>query len=272
MKCAYLRRPTVSLFGCVFISPLRGRNPRSMHHPCTGITFCLIIGTLRNQITGPHDRNPMHTSVLDPRPGPATEKPPPLPARNRAVIALHTTIVTAAVSGYLLTGAATGSWTPHPLPTVLMTLYFAGLTGLIGYAAWRGVTGRAQIDAESLAAIKSRCAREAARRPGPASAVAMRPLLPHPCSGYVYAAVTAKRLGTTTPGATEVSLRTTPGWALSRRTAWHRGLTLTAHQAATGHQAAPSNGRVGTLENPHAPHTPLTGRHHNPALAQPHCN
>lgn len=207
----------------------------------------------------------MHTPVLDPRPGPTTEKPPPLPARNRAVIALHASIVAAATMGYLIAGTITGNWTPHPWPAGLMTIYFLGVAGISCYAVWQGVTGRASIDTESLDAIKSHCAHEATRRPGPASAVAMRPLLPHPCSGYVYAAVTAKRLGASAgaPGTSDVSLRTTPGWAFTRRTAWHRGLVL------TGHPALPRHRRLGTMEDPATPHKPLTGPH---SFARSHCN
>lgn len=203
--------------------------------------------------------NSMCAPMLDSPPGPAADQPPPppFPVRDRAVIALHTTIVAVAAIGYIVTSAITGSWEPHPWPAGLMALYFAGMAGITGYAVWRGVTGRAIIDTESLGAIKSRCINEATRRPGPACAVAMRSVLPHPFSGYVYAAITAERQEPNAAGQTNVHLRQTPGWALTRRTAWHRGLTLTGHDTDPD---ATSGRNLGPLADAPTPHPALT--HH----------
>lgn len=200
----------------------------------------------------------MCAPTLDSPPGPTAERPLPPPVRDRAVIALHTTIVALALSGYVGTGILTGSWRPQPWPSGIMALYLTGLLGLIGYAVWQGVTGRATIDTESLAAIKSRCVEEAARRPGPASAVAMRSVLPHPCTGYVYTAVTAELLASGSPGQGHVSLRTTPGWALTRRTAWHRGLVLTGHPDVGAD--APSDALVGAMGDPRTPRRALSSQ------------
>ncbi|TDE38186.1 hypothetical protein [Actinomadura sp. 6K520] len=170
-----------------------------------------------------------------------------MPAEVRALVALHTGIVVLAASGYLLAGAITGSWVPNPWPAGLMTLYVTGGIALVGHSVWRGVTGRAAIDTESLDAIKSRCIQEAAQRPGPASAVALRPVLPHPCTSWVYTTITAQRLGSHSSGAVDVSLRTTPGWALTRRTAWQRGLVLVG--GADAHTGQVTGGNVGTMED-----------------------
>ena len=95
----------------------------------------------------------MRSSVLAGRTG--TEKPP-IPGEVRVLVALHTGIVALAASGYVFTGAVTGTWVPHPLPAALLSLYAAGLAGLAGHAVWRGVKGRAAIDTASPAAFKSR--------------------------------------------------------------------------------------------------------------------
>lgn len=96
----------------------------------------------------------MRSSVLAGRSG--NEKPPPAPGEVRVLVALHAGIVTLAASGYVFTGAVTGTWVPHPLPAGLLALYAAGVIGLAGHSVWRGVTGRAAIDTASLGAVKSR--------------------------------------------------------------------------------------------------------------------
>ncbi|TYB41347.1 hypothetical protein [Actinomadura chibensis] len=176
---------------------------------------------------------------------------------------MHSVILTTAVLGYVLSGVITGSWEPSPWPAGFMAVYLSGFAALTGYAVWRGVTGRAKIDTESLGAIKSNCLQEAANRPGPAAAVAMRPVLPHPLTSWLYTTVTAERLGPAAAGTVDVSLRETPGWALTRRTAWNRGLVLAGHPD-THPDAAPST-HLGTMEDPAASHRPL--REHGPCRA-----
>jgi hypothetical protein len=135
--------------------------------------------------------------------------------RNSAVLA----IVAVSTIAFLSSNHA-----GHPSATAFLAVVGClALGGLILFAAvsiWRGASGRDSFDQEDLESLREACLQRVidCHQPG-AAAVAVRPVMPAPYAGYLWARVSVEPEPTTDPTAQLVRVRQIHGWAFSRSTA-----------------------------------------------------
>lgn len=145
--------------------------------------------------------------------------PPYRTRRERTEITRNSTVLMVAIIATSLFASANHDGNPSTTAwlAAIGGCCLAGLAIFVMVSVWRATTGRDSFDRDDLRPLEEACVQKIIDQQHPAAtAVAVRPVVPAPYAGYVWASVNVEPEATTDPSARLVRVRQIKGWALSR--------------------------------------------------------